>query len=214
MEEDLQNGDQTATDHVVVLKSKKRGHTRTAVRDTLFNNPAMTKVGFEENLVRKEPPKSIIVEDHVWRQEASSVPNSSSISVSTNQFFIESTSTESSASVSKTESIEHADPITPQMFPVQISQMNDGIVLDEPVKGTAAFLRKLKDQGLLAKPEEVSASSTSTFDLTYRDKDGNVLTPKEAYKELSRKFHGTGIGKRRIEKKLKQKRGGIGKPKS
>ena len=40
--------------------------------------------------------------------------------------------------------------------------------------------------------------------LEYRDKHGRLLTPKEAYRDLSYHFHGYGSGKRKEEKKLEQ----------
>lgn len=42
------------------------------------------------------------------------------------------------------------------------------------------------------------------FDLSYRDDEGNLLTPKAAYKYLSHKFHGKAPGRIKLEK-LKKK---------
>jgi len=40
--------------------------------------------------------------------------------------------------------------------------------------------------------------------LEYRDKHGRLLTPKEAFRDMSHQFHGYGSGKRKEEKKLEQ----------
>jgi U4/U6.U5 tri-snRNP-associated protein 1 len=40
--------------------------------------------------------------------------------------------------------------------------------------------------------------------LEYRDEHGRLLTRKEAFRDLSKQFHGYGSGKRKTEKKLAQ----------
>lgn len=76
---------------------------------------------------------------------------------------------------------------------------------EEDVTSTAAMIKYLKDRGDVTKDSaESSHSARNHIRLEHRDKEGNILNAKEAYKELSRKFHGTGIGKRRIERKLQR----------
>lgn len=75
--------------------------------------------------------------------------------------------------------------------------------------GVAATLALLNMRGIHLKPRsnETSKSSPSSSDikLEYFDQFGNKLNSKEAYKELSRKFHGKGPGKGKIEK-MKRRR--------
>ncbi|CCK71375.1 U4/U6-U5 snRNP complex subunit SNU66 KNAG_0G03180 [Huiozyma naganishii CBS 8797] len=49
-------------------------------------------------------------------------------------------------------------------------------------------------------PDESAAQYDPKVNLVYRDEKGNELTPKEAYKKLSQKFHGTKSNKKKQEK--------------
>lgn len=76
---------------------------------------------------------------------------------------------------------------------------------ESSTRGTAGLLKRLKERGELAAflvPTNAVESKLKPFDLKYYDTEGNLLTAKQAYKELSHKFHGTRIGKRKIQKKL------------
>lgn len=73
--------------------------------------------------------------------------------------------------------------------------------------GVAATLALLNMRGINLKPRghETTNESRSDIKLEYFDQFGNKLNSKEAYKELSRKFHGKGPGKGKLEK-MKRKR--------
>lgn len=84
-------------------------------------------------------------------------------------------------------------------------------IIAEPLvrNGVAATLALLNMRGISLKPrayeEEFKASRSqigADIKLEYYDDFGNKLTPKEAYKELSRRFHGKKAGKARIEKAI------------
>ena len=72
--------------------------------------------------------------------------------------------------------------------------------------GVAATLALLNMRGINLKPRSQSeAKNSSDIKLEYFDQFGNKLSSKEAYKELSRKFHGKGPGKGKLEK-MKRRR--------
>lgn len=75
--------------------------------------------------------------------------------------------------------------------------------------GVASTLALLNMKGISLKPRSSNEKGTtgkgSDIKLEYFDQFGNKLSSKEAYKELSRKFHGKGPGKDRLEK-MKRKR--------
>lgn len=74
--------------------------------------------------------------------------------------------------------------------------------------GVASTLALLNMRGINLKPRNISDKGkpgSSDIKLEYFDRFGNKLNTKEAYKELSRKFHGKGAGKDRLEK-MKKKR--------
>ena len=73
--------------------------------------------------------------------------------------------------------------------------------------GLAATLALLNMRGINLKPRghETSKTPNSDIKLEYFDQFGNKLTSKEAYKELSRKFHGKGPGKGKLEKMKKRR---------
>ena len=83
-------------------------------------------------------------------------------------------------------------------------------ILSEPLvrNGVAATLSLLSMRGISLKPrvyeEEFKSKNQIGADikLEYFDDFGNKLTSKEAYKELSRRFHGKKAGKSRIEKAI------------
>lgn len=86
--------------------------------------------------------------------------------------------------------------------------------INEPLvrNGVAATLELLNMRGISLKPrnieEEFSYSSRqigSDIKLEYYDDFGNKLSSKEAYKELSRRFHGKKAGKSRVEKMMKKR---------
>ena len=76
-------------------------------------------------------------------------------------------------------------------------------------KGVFSTVEYLKDRGeplaLLARKNRQDKRTIALGDvkLEYYDRFGNTLTPKQAYKELSRKFHGKRLGKAKAEKQLK-----------
>ena len=79
--------------------------------------------------------------------------------------------------------------------------------------GVASTLALLNMRGIDLKPrsnrsktpQNQNNSPPSDIKLEYFDQFGNKLTSKEAYKELSRKFHGKGPGKGKLEK-MKRRR--------
>lgn len=82
-------------------------------------------------------------------------------------------------------------------------------------KGLAGALEMLRSSGELRKGNELAgrAKDDRTNDpskddkgvkLEYRDEFGRKLTQKEAFRQLSYKFHGYGPGKKNLEKRLKQ----------
>ena len=83
-------------------------------------------------------------------------------------------------------------------------------ILTEPLvrSGVAATLALLNMRGISLKPrvydEKFKSENNIGTDikLEYYDDFGNKLTSKEAYKELSRRFHGKKAGKSRIEKAI------------
>ena len=89
--------------------------------------------------------------------------------------------------------------------------------------GLAGALRDLRSRGELGKREELHGRggdarydyrdavkaygpSGREIKLEYHDEFGRLLTQKEAYRHMSHKFHGTGPGKRKTEKRLRQLR--------
>ena len=77
------------------------------------------------------------------------------------------------------------------------------IAMDEPLvsRGVASTLRLLMDRGILRKEYVQKAPSKR---IEYKDEHGRSLTPKEAFKLLSHKFHGKTPGKLKTEKLLKK----------
>lgn len=76
-------------------------------------------------------------------------------------------------------------------------------------KGVFSTVEYLKGRGeplallIGSSGQDEGAVALSDVRLEYYDRFGNTLTPKQAYKELSRKFHGKQIGKAKAEKQLK-----------
>ena len=82
-------------------------------------------------------------------------------------------------------------------------------------RGMAATLALLKSSGELHQKEELAGrakdardfdpSSSKDYDvkLEYRDQFGRKLTQKEAFRQLSYRFHGYGPGKKKLDKRLK-----------
>jgi U4/U6.U5 tri-snRNP-associated protein 1 len=81
-------------------------------------------------------------------------------------------------------------------------------------KGMGATLALLKETGELKKSEQLAgrAKDNRAYDpssadhgvkLEYRDEFGRKLTQKEAFRQLSYKFHGYGPGQKKLEKRLK-----------
>jgi U4/U6.U5 tri-snRNP-associated protein 1 len=80
--------------------------------------------------------------------------------------------------------------------------------------GMAATLQLLKGSGELKKTAELAGRSKDSREydpsaddfgvkLEYRDEYGRKLTQKEAFRQLSYRFHGYGPGKKKLEKRLK-----------
>jgi len=74
------------------------------------------------------------------------------------------------------------------------------------------YIRKLERMGTTGggpvRPFAEKADYKPSVEITYTDKRGRVIEEKEAFRELSHKFHGKGSGKKQIEKryeKLKKK---------
>lgn len=88
----------------------------------------------------------------------------------------------------------------------------DGVEIESPEPSTTvpaalqARNASLADILKEARGKKSESSADREIVLKYTDEFGNELTPKEAYKELSRKFHGTKPGKKRIEKMLKARK--------
>lgn len=91
-----------------------------------------------------------------------------------------------------------------------------GFVHRQPLvgKGMAATLALLKGSGELKKTEQLAgrAKDSRAYDpsstdhgvkLEYRDEFGRKLTQKEAFRQLSYKFHGYGPSQKKKEKRLK-----------
>jgi U4/U6.U5 tri-snRNP-associated protein 1 len=81
-------------------------------------------------------------------------------------------------------------------------------------KGLAATLDLLRSTGELKKQNELAGRAKDERNeypdddpkgvkIEYRDEFGRELTKKEAYRQLSYKFHGYGPGKKKLEKRLK-----------
>jgi hypothetical protein len=92
--------------------------------------------------------------------------------------------------------------------------LRDDAFSAEPLvrNGVASTLSLLKMRGINLVPRSSSSrnvgqptSPASDIKLEYFDQFGNRLNSKEAYKELSRKFHGKGPGKGKIEKMKKRR---------
>lgn len=60
------------------------------------------------------------------------------------------------------------------------------------------------DYSQMREIEEKFKDYKPTVNLEYVDDQGRQLTPKEAYKQLSYRFHGKGPGKAKTDKKLKK----------
>lgn len=68
-------------------------------------------------------------------------------------------------------------------------------------RGVASTLRLLMDRGVLRSEYDQKPPSKK---IEYKDEHGRSLTPKEAFKLLSHKFHGKAPGKLKVEKLLKK----------
>ena len=85
-----------------------------------------------------------------------------------------------------------------------MSESNDAdppsTVFDEPplYKGVCSTINHLKGQGVQLAFDKMQTGSF--INLEYCDEFGNEISPKEAYKQLSRKFHGKELGKARKQK--------------
>ena len=79
------------------------------------------------------------------------------------------------------------------------------------LKGTGE-LRKADDLVGRAKDNRAQDPSRNDIDvkLEYRDENGRKLTQKEAFRQLSYRFHGYGPGKKKIDKRLKALEVGFG----
>ena len=82
-------------------------------------------------------------------------------------------------------------------------------VFDEPLlyKGVCSTIDHLKGKGLQLSFGNMQ--SALFINLEYYDDFGNEITSKEAYKQLSRKFHGRELGKSKRQKllpKMKEER--------
>lgn len=64
--------------------------------------------------------------------------------------------------------------------------------------------KNIVSPGRRAADNKLSANYNPNVKLSYRDEMGNILSQKEAYKQLSHKFHGVNPGKAKIDKKLKR----------
>ncbi|CCE78876.1 Piso0_000910 [Millerozyma farinosa CBS 7064] len=64
--------------------------------------------------------------------------------------------------------------------------------------------KNIVSQDKRAADNKISANYNPSVKLSYRDEMGNILSQKEAYKQLSHKFHGVNPGKANIDKKLKR----------
>lgn len=80
-------------------------------------------------------------------------------------------------------------------------------------KGMASTLALLKDRGELRKSEQLAGRAKDSRNedpstdfgvkIEYRDSNGRKLTQKEAFRQLSYRFHGYGPGKKKLEKRMK-----------
>ncbi|CAN1829246.1 SART-1 family protein DOT2 [Linum perenne] len=82
----------------------------------------------------------------------------------------------------------------------------DGIIHEVPVgKGLSGALKLLHDRGTLK--ESINWGDMDRFEhvsLERTDEFGRTLTPKEAFRIISHRFHGKGPGKMKQEKRIKQ----------
>ena len=58
-------------------------------------------------------------------------------------------------------------------------------------------------RGVATKKNHDTSSKPTSFSLDYRDEFGRDLTSKEAFRQLSYRFHGQNPGKKKAEKRLK-----------
>ena len=109
------------------------------------------------------------------------------------------------------EELEHAEEENADVDDEQLA-----FVHRQPLasKGMAATLALLKGSGELKKSDELAgrakderqhdpSSGDMGVKLEYRDEFGRKLTQKEAFRQLSYRFHGYGPGKKKSEKRLK-----------
>ncbi|KAG8376348.1 hypothetical protein BUALT_Bualt09G0053800 [Buddleja alternifolia] len=100
--------------------------------------------------------------------------------------------------------------------------MNDGIIHEPALgKGLAGALGLLKDRGILKETVEWGGRNvdkkksklvgiyendhgTKEIRIERRDEFGRMLTPKEAFRQDSHKFHGKAPGKKKQEKHMRQ----------
>ncbi|KAI6190497.1 U4/U6.U5 tri-snRNP-associated protein 1 [Aphelenchoides bicaudatus] len=70
------------------------------------------------------------------------------------------------------------------------------------------YIRKLERMGTTGsgpiRPFAEKSDYKPSVEITYTDKGGHLLEQKEAFRELSHKFHGKGSGKKKIEKRFSQ----------
>ncbi|KAH9624426.1 hypothetical protein KSS87_003445 [Heliosperma pusillum] len=109
----------------------------------------------------------------------------------------------------------------PSMTEIKEEIVPDDTIHEAPVgKGLSGALKLLKDRGALKETTEWGGRNTDKkksklvgihddegpkeIHLERRDEFGRVLTPKEAFRLISHKFHGKGPGKGKQEKRMKQ----------
>lgn len=188
------------------VKPKKRGITRSTLREEDHPDRDRKNIHISiDDVVISERHNRTNDTQVIWNDHETK-PSLQGISLSTTQLFIDSLATDKRAEINDETNQTLVDD-TKELVKEQPS------IFEDRFKSIAEHVKELKDQGSLRKDYD-STESKFSFDITHRDSEGNILTPKEAYKELSRKFHGTGLGKKRIEKKLRQKGAAVMKPKS
>lgn len=177
--------------------------TEVLKEDITTKGPSKKSLNIDEPIVQNQRSTSVGSKADWDSFQASDLQSNSKCMISSNQLFIESLELLDE---------DEQDKILATDDDFAMPKDNTAIKEDEagsiPNKqGIAEFLsRHVPQEDVVAYQNRKPTNSvTYEFDLKHYDKEGNLLTPKEAYKELSRKFHGTGLGKRRREKRLLKK---------
>ena len=191
----------------LALKSKRRGLLRRLDQELIEKHSVKQDVLKPDLLIPSidQTNPHTVVQDSEWFNVESSSHPKESIVYSANQLLVD---------IAENSIANNAQPVTIDADEVKnlvkTDDYDEKLFDTNEYRGTADFMKLIKSEGFL-KTAEASEPvqkgvTLKPFELKYCDKDGNPLSAKEAFKELSQRFHGTKPGKKKIDKKITKNR--------